>query len=149
MQSIDASIRGWSIEISHWEDLRDIWPSDWERIPLDANYRHRISSDANGLYLICAGLTSINLCPEIQPSLYTILYVGQGNLRSRFQQHCNAPHNERISKAKLTYKKLDFWFCSAVNVNLRMLEQCCITAFGPPANKINSIKARLGNPIKL
>lgn len=149
MPPVDASIRGWSIEIDHWEELRAIWPSDWRRVPLDYHHRHRIPAESNGLYLICAGLTSINLCPEIQPSLYTILYVGQGKLRSRFQQHCNAPHNERITKAKLTYKKLDFWFCATDHDNLRLLEQRCITAFGPPVNKINSISARLGNPIKL
>ena len=149
MPPLAGPSKGWSIEIATWNNLRAVWPTNWKRIPLDNNYSHRIEEDTSGVYLICAGLRNLQVCAEITPALYTILYIGQGKLQERFLSHCNAQRNIGIAKAKLTYRQLDFWFSTQPSVDLRTLEQRCIDAFGPPINKINAIRATVGEPINL
>ena len=102
----------------------------------------------SGIYIICAQTKYFGGLGEAIDSLYTAIYVGQSkDLNKRFSDHVKGYGN--VSAAKLTFKRLDFWWMVVDIDNLNKFEQSLIHALGPNANKVNVIRATLGNPIKI
>jgi hypothetical protein len=80
--------------------------------------------------------------------LYSPLYVGKsGNLNERFAAHCAAPKPE-ISQSQRCFRgNLDFWFLRLSEGKVNEVEAALIDCFGPPANRVAGISARLGRGV--
>lgn len=122
--------------------------SIWSRVYLERVYRDSVPR-ASGVYIICGRTEAIGNLGAAINSLNNAVYVGQSiNLNTRFQDHVLGYGN--VIKAKLTFRRLEYWWMEAPRMDLDRVEQALITALGPSANdKEVSVKARIGDPIRI
>lgn len=136
--------RGWVLDGSVWSRMqKEFGPADWRKRPLSVDVKRHIPV-TSGVYAICArGFVGPN--PDgLLASLYNAVYVGKAtNLQNRFDDHCRGYGDVR--PARLVFRQLDFWFIETDRIEL--LEQLLMDALGPPANKVNSIGAKIGAPV--
>ena len=139
---------GWSLEPEDWLVLRRLLSqSKWSRVYLESHYKDRIPS-RSGIYIICGKTNSIGDLGEAINSLNNAVYVGQSiNLKNRFQDHVNGYGS--VVKAKLTFRRLEYWWSEVPRENLSKYEQALVNALGPSANELNAIKAKIGEPIQI
>jgi hypothetical protein len=139
---------GWSLESKDWLILCELLSqSKWTRVYLEREYRDRVPSTP-GVYLICGKTDAIGDMGGAINSLNNAVYVGQSsNLKSRFQDHVVGYGN--VIKAKLTFRRLEYWWCELARAELNKFEQALVNALGPSANEINVIKAKVGDPIRI
>jgi hypothetical protein len=69
------------------------------------------------------------------------------NLKNRFQDHITGYGS--VVKAKVTFRRLDYWWTELAREDLIKFEQALVNALGPSANEVNVIKAKIGEPIKI
>ena len=141
---------GWSLQGGSWRRL-PTGALKWGTVRLTLNDRNAVPNTP-GVYAMCAappghkrgGGRGFNLFKI----LYAPLYVGQArDLRARFIQHCKNPKLE-IEQCLSCFKgRLDFWFLRLNLDQLDAFEAMLIDCFGPPANRISGITARVGKAV--
>lgn len=139
---------GWSLDISEWKALRVLLSEVvWHRAYLDPVHRERVSCNS-GIYVICGitdGIVNIGIDKR---GLKNAIYIGQSsNLQRRFSDHVRGYGN--VVKAKEIFIRLEFLWTEIPQENLDTFEQALVSVFGPSANEINIIRAKIGQPIRL
>lgn len=139
---------GWSLEPDDWKILHQLLSNTkWTRVYLEKEYKDRIPTNS-GIYIICGKTDSIGNMGNAINSLNNAVYVGQSvNLKNRFQDHVNGYGS--VVKAKLTFRRLEYWWSEVNREDLNKYEQALVNALGPSANEVNVIKARVGEPIRI
>lgn len=139
---------GWSLDVTEWRALRVLLSEVvWHRAYLDPVHKERVSSNS-GIYVIC-GVTDeiVNIGIE-KRGLKNAIYIGQStNLQRRFSDHVKGYGN--VVKAKEIFIRLEFLWSEIPQENLDKFEQALVNVFGPSANEINIIRAKVGQPIRL
>jgi hypothetical protein len=105
-----------------------------------------------GVYMVCAsppGYRQLRKkAGDVLKLLYAPVYVGKSkDLKARFTNHCLNPKSELVQGQKCFEGNLDFWFVQLASAEIHDLETSLIDCFGPPANLIAGIRARLGKPV--
>lgn len=114
----------------------------WRRTFLEESYEVQVPTSA-GVYLICASARI--LLGRGAAGLYNAVYVGQArDLRRRFREHLRGYGN--VPKARMTFRRLDYWYISASPSDLDRIEQAFLDALGPSANDRN-VRARIGEGV--
>jgi len=136
---------GWNLDHEAWRSLQNIMKDyDWHRAPLETLYKSKVP-ESRGVYMICGCPKDIPVRGQVMNKLYNALYVGQAsNLRRRFQDHVRGYGN--VVRAKLIFRKLDFWYCTTSDTEVNLAERQLMEAFGPSANVVY-VKAKLGDPV--
>ena len=139
---------GWSLEPDDWKILHQLLSNTkWTRVYLEKEYKDRIPTNS-GIYIICGKTDSIGNMGNAINSINNAVYVGQSvNLKNRFQDHVNGYGS--VVKAKLTFRRLEYWWSEVNREDLNKYEQALVNALGPSANEVNVIKARVGEPIRI
>jgi excinuclease UvrABC nuclease subunit len=139
---------GWSLEPEDWLILsRLLSKSKWTRVYLEREYKERVPSKS-GVYIICGKTDAIGNMGAAINSMNNAVYVGQSsNLKNRFQDHVNGYGS--VVKAKLTFRRLEYWWSEVRREELNVYEQALVNALGPSANEVNVIKAKVGQPIRI
>ncbi len=121
--------------------------SKWNRVYLEREYKDRIPNKS-GIYIICGKTGALGDMGAAINSLNNAVYVGQSvNLKNRFQDHVAGYGS--VVKAKLTFRRLEYWWSEVSREDLNKYEQALVNALGPSANEVNVIKARVGQPIRI
>ena len=143
---------GWTLDAEVWRKLRESFlTNQWSRVYVEELYSNQVSQ-SSGLYIIVSALKLV-VQNEPMNGFRNAIYVGQSrNLRTRFVQHVKGYGN--VTKAKETFRRLEFWWTLMDQEQLSSHEQLLIYALGPSANKVNvikatSIKAHIGTPRSL
>lgn len=135
---------GWSLDSHDWAGATAcIQALNWHRVRLSADHRDSVPA-APGVYLMCAsGFPLI----EGRVELYNAVYVGQSrSLRQRFLTHCTHPSPE-VRRAKECFGAgLHYWYTRLTLDRLDEVERLLISVFGPSANMVNGVRARIGDP---
>lgn len=140
---------GWQLDPSYWTRLGTICAArKWQRTYLEHTYRSTVPT-LPGVYLICSsvrqGILVSGASGDLYERLYNALYVGQAkNLRGRFGQHVRGYRN--VSKARVIFRRLDYWYTTVPLGELDEVEQCFLDTLGPAANDKN-VLARVGDPV--
>ena len=139
---------GWSLERDDWLILhRLLSGSKWTRVYLEREYKDKVPNNS-GVYIICGRTESIGDMGLAINSLNNAVYVGQSvNLKNRFQDHVVGYGG--VIKAKLAFRRLDYWWTEVSREELSKYEQALVNALGPSANEVNVIKAKVGEPIRI
>ena len=138
---------GWTLERKKWDCLLSVvTQTRWLKIRLVSLERDSVP-EGRGVYAICVKLKTMNFTQNPFKALYEIIYVGQSNsLRRRFVEHCDYP-KRGVEKAKKCFgDNLEYWYTEVDLDCIDELETRLIGCFGPPANRISGIGARLGAP---
>lgn len=147
---------GWSIERSDWDSApKEVLRTDrWRSVRLNSLERNRVP-ELPGVYLFCSSPPGRSRSMRLQDTdlfglLYNVLYVGKAtNLRHRFLSHCGSPA-EDIRKIRTCFPEgLEFWFVSLNRDEIGNLESTLILCFGPPANRVSGIRARVVDGIAI
>ena len=139
---------GWSLEPEHWTILHELLSeTNWRRVYLEREYKDEIPNKS-GIYIICGRASSIGNMGSAISSLNNAIYVGQSNnLKNRFQDHVVG--YGLVIQAKITFRRLEYWWSEVNNEELSKFEQALVNALGPSANVVNVIKAKVGQPIRI
>jgi hypothetical protein len=139
---------GWSLEPEIWINLHKLLSeSKWTRVYLEREYKDSVPNKS-GVYIICGKTDAIGDMGTAINSLNNAVYVGQSsNLKSRFQDHVVGYGS--VVKAKLTFRRLEYWWSEVSREDLNTYEQALVNALGPTANEVNVIKAKVGAPIRI
>ena len=139
---------GWSLEPEDWRILHRLFSeTQWAKVYLERPYKDSVPS-RSGVYIICGKTMSIGDMGRALNSLNNAVYVGQStNLKKRFQEHVNGYGN--VVKAKLTFRRLEYWWIELSRNDLDKCEQALVNALGPSANEVNVIKAKVGEPVRI
>lgn len=139
---------GWSLVPEDWLILNQLLSeSKWTRVYLEREYKDKVPS-RSGVYIICGKANSIGNMGAALNSLNNAVYVGQSsNLKNRFQDHVVGYGS--VVKAKLTFRRLEYWWSEISREELNKYEQALVNALGPSANEVNVIKAKVGEPIRI
>jgi len=139
---------GWSLEPNDWIALQKLLAdSKWARVYLEKEYKDSVPSKS-GVYIICGRTEAIGNFGEAINNLNNAVYVGQSvNLKNRFQEHVTGYGS--VVKAKLTFRRLEYWWAEVNREKLSSYEQALVNALGPSANVVNVIKAKVGEPIRI
>lgn len=138
---------GWSIDQETWRKLeRD--KSQWRAVRLTATDKNVVPKDS-GIYMICAAPPGYRLMGkrsgDLLQYLYSPVYIGKStDLQERFSSHCNQPKLELEQSQSCFNGNLDFWFLRMSRNEIDYYETKLIDCFGPPANRISGIRARIG-----
>lgn len=134
--------RGWSLNTTVWQEgWTRLGSLTWRQQPLNLDVKNRVPAKS-GVYAICAHAAITPVAAGLLTRLYNAIYVGKAtNLRNRFDNHCRGYGDVR--PARLVFRKLDFWYAETDEL---ALEQLLLDTLGPPANRIDSIAARIGAP---
>ena len=140
---------GWTLKKHGWDRLHTvIRETQWSKTRLDPLYCDSIP-ESLGVYAICVTPGMPNLNHGLLNALYNVIYIGKvdrGTLNRRFLQHCNQPKPD-IAMAKRCFgNHLEYWYTEVELNRINELEALLIGCFGPPANRISGIGARLGVP---
>lgn len=140
---------GWSLEAADWELVHSVMqPDSWNKTYLEPDYENRVP-EAVGVYMLCAKPRG----PLETRDIYNVLYVGKTtNLRNRFQDHQTGRNSSPlIKRCKVIYSRMQFqWMVMPGTTNsepdawMRHAEQALIGALGPPANRNQATKAKIG-----
>lgn len=121
--------------------------SKWTKVYLEREYKDKVPSKA-GVYIICGRTEAIGDMGDAINSMSNAVYVGQSNnLKNRFQDHVTGYGS--VVKAKLTFRRLEYWWSELSREKLNLYEQALVNALGPSANEVNVIKAKVGDPIRI
>ena len=136
---------GWNLDSASWGRLKQMVDArEWKRVYLEELYISQVPSSP-GVYLICARAQDVPLSGKVMELLYNAIYVGQSkNMRTRFRNHLAGYRNVQV--AKLTFRRLHFWFTELNIQDLDNVEQLLLETLGPSANAIN-VKAKVGQPV--
>jgi excinuclease UvrABC nuclease subunit len=139
---------GWSLEPEDWLILNQLLSeSKWIRVYLEREYKDKVPT-RSGVYIIRGKTNAIGNMGAAINSLNNAVYIGQSsNLKNRFQDHVVGYGN--VIKAKLTFRRLEFWWSEVSREELNKYEQALVNALGPSANEVNVIKAKVGEPIRI
>lgn len=139
---------GWSLEQKDWLLLSKLLSdTKWTRVYLDREYKDKVPNKS-GVYIICGKTDSLGNMGAAINSMSNAVYVGQSsNLKNRFQEHVAGYGS--VVKAKLTFRRLEYWWLEVSREELNIYEQALINALGPSANEVNVIKAKVGEPIRI
>jgi hypothetical protein len=139
---------GWSLDINEWKALQALLSEVvWHRAYLDPVHRERVSCKS-GIYVICAVTDGILNIGIENRGLKNAVYIGQStNLQRRFSDHVRGYGN--VIKAKEIFRRLEFLWTEIHDEKLDIYEQALVGVFGPSANEINIIRAKIGQPIRL
>jgi excinuclease UvrABC nuclease subunit len=139
---------GWSLEPEDWLILNQLFSeSKWKRVYLEREYKDKIPSKS-GVYIICGKTDAIGNMGAAINSLNNAIYVGQSsNLKNRFHDHVAGYGS--VVKAKLTFRRLEYWWSEVSREELNKYEQELVNALGPSANVVNVIMAKVGEPIRI
>lgn len=139
---------GWSLNPTDWQNLQFLMSeTKWSRVYLERQYKDKIPNKS-GIYIISGRTTSLGNMGEAINSFNNAVYVGQSvNLKNRFQDHIIGYGS--VIKAKITFRRLDYWWTELAREDLIKFEQALVNALGPSANEVNVIKAKIGEPIKI
>lgn len=141
---------GWSIDRDVWSGLA---PDEhqWRAVRLTPTDRSVVPNES-GIYMICAAppgyTTDRERAGNLLQYLYSPIYIGQSkDLQERFSNHCGNPKPE-LKRSQLCFRgNLDFWFMRVDQKEIDSVEAVLIDCFGPPANRISGIRARLGKGV--
>lgn len=135
---------GWSLDDLIWRRMRNEFEERaWRKHPLDMTYLDSIPQSP-GVYAICATASNDKRCRL--RDIVCPIYAGHATvLRRRFVDHCKGYGDVR--RAQKCFPRLWYWYTEMPKADLRSAEQLLIDCFGPPANRINSIGARVGAPV--
>lgn len=140
---------GWTLEKQNWNRLISIIRgTQWSKTQLDPLYRDSVP-DSLGVYVICVTPRMSHNNHGLLNTLYNVIYVGKvdkGTLHRRFLQHCNQPKADIVKAKRCFGNKLEYWYTEVALEQINDLEARLIDCFGPPANRIRGISARLGTP---
>ena len=141
---------GWSLTEEDWNRLPDgiVRNEKWRAVQLTIGDDVSVP-DGPGVYVVCSAppgwQRSRSLSRELFEFLYCPVYVGRSeNLRRRFRQHCQVPKPELQESETLFKGILDFWFIRLETEQISQVESDLIRCFGPPANRVAGILARIG-----
>jgi hypothetical protein len=139
---------GWSLDPADWQNLQILMSeTKWSRVYLERQYKDKVPNKS-GVYIISGRTTSLGNMGEAINSFNNAVYVGQSvNLKNRFQDHITGYGS--VVKAKITFRRLDYWWTELAREDLIKFEQALVNALGPSANEVNVIKAKIGEPIKI
>jgi hypothetical protein len=139
---------GWSLEPEDWMILQKLLnKTKWSRVYLEREYKDKVPSKS-GVYIICCKTHSIGDMGTAVNVFNNAIYVGQSiNLKNRFQDHVTGYGS--VVKAKLTFRRLEYWWTEVTRENMSKYEQALVNALGPSANEVNVIKAKIGEPIRI
>jgi len=139
---------GWSLDPLDWQNLQFLMSeTKWSRVYLERQYKDKVPNKS-GVYIISGRTTSLGNMGEAINSFNNAVYVGQSvNLKNRFQDHITGYGS--VVKAKITFRRLDYWWTELAREDLIKFEQALVNALGPSANEVNVIKAKIGEPIKI
>jgi excinuclease UvrABC nuclease subunit len=139
---------GWSLDPADWQNLQFLMSeTKWSRVYLERQYKDKVPNKS-GVYIISGRTTSLGNMGEAINSFNNAVYVGQSvNLKNRFQDHITGYGS--VVKAKITFRRLDYWWTELAREDLIKFEQALVNALGPSANEVNVIKAKIGEPIKI
>ncbi|TRZ65694.1 MAG: GIY-YIG nuclease family protein [Comamonadaceae bacterium] len=139
---------GWSLEKEDWTILHQLLSdTKWTRVYLEREYKDSIPNKP-GVYIICGKTEAIGFMGEAISKLNNAVYVGQSiNLKGRFQDHVAG--YGKVKKAKLTFRRLEYWWTELEKGDLSRIEQALVNALGPSANEVNVIKAKVGEPVRI
>lgn len=139
---------GWSLDPADWQNLQFLMSEiKWSRVYLERQYKDKVPNKS-GVYIISGRTTSLGNMGEAINSFNNAVYVGQSvNLKNRFQDHITGYGS--VVKAKITFRRLDYWWTELAREDLIKFEQALVNALGPSANEVNVIKAKIGEPIKI
>ncbi len=149
-----ASETGWTRDVDLWRDVKAAVGSlRWTQVPFAATSAAHVQKGP-GVYLICASppWRSADGASAASPALYTALYVGKGNVRSRFRRHTSESAKEQIRKYTRAFAGyLDFWFAPVAEAaRMDAAEAALIHALRPPCNdqypRLRGVRLRLGPP---
>lgn len=140
---------GWTLKQHEWDCLLPvIRGTQWSKTWLHPLYQDSIP-ECLGVYAICATPRIRNLDQDLFNSLYNVIYIGKvdkGTLHRRFLQHCNQPKPDIVMAKRCFGNNLEYWYTEVDLDRINELEARLIGCFGPPANRISGIAARLGSP---
>lgn len=139
---------GWSLEPADWILLKNLFSeSKWARVYLEREYKDKVPNKS-GVYIICGRTDALGNMGAAINNFCNAVYVGQSiNLKNRFQDHVTGYGN--VIKAKLTFRRLEYWWSEVSRDDLNLYEQALVNALGPSANEVNVIKAKVGEPIRI
>ena len=139
---------GWSLEPEDWLILNQLLSeSKWKRVYLEREYKDKVPS-RSGVYIICGKTDAIGNMGAAINSLNNAIYVGQSsNLKNRFHDHVAGYGS--VVKAKLIFRRLEYWWSEVSREELNKYEQALVNALGPSANVVNVIMAKVGEPIRI
>ena len=112
-----------------------------------------IPSDASGVYLIVHSLDIPAIRSDRSDRLRTVVYVGQGHIRSRYKKHVSGDTNRRLqlvldSLASMPDSSFAFYWKLHAHVRDRdYVEGLIYDALGPVGNDIQPPRVRLNDPI--
>lgn len=141
---------GWSLQPETWAKLPKR-ALKWRTVRLTLNDRKGVPN-VPGVYVVCASppehTRASGRTLNLLRLVYTPLYVGQArDLQSRFVQHCSNPKLE-IGQSQACFQgRLDFWFVRVEVGHIDEFEAALIDCFGPPANRISGITARISRAV--
>jgi hypothetical protein len=139
---------GWSLDPIDWQNLQFLMSeTKWSRVYLERQYKDKVPNKS-GVYIISGKTSSLGNMGDAINSFNNAVYVGQSvNLKNRFQDHITGYGS--VVKAKVTFRRLDYWWTELAREDLIKFEQALVNALGPSANEVNVIKAKIGEPIKI
>jgi hypothetical protein len=145
---------GWSLEKSEWLNLFPYIVNNqlWRAVQLTIGERDGVPT-GSGVYVMCVAPPNRKLDKALQSHnpfefLYTPIYIGQtDNLKRRFLEHCQRPKPELQKGQDCFNGNIHYWFIRIEPQNLDKVEADLIACFGPPANVLRGIRARIGTPV--
>ena len=140
--------RGWTLEPSGWNTLRDVMYDILGGLPecrlvrLSASSGNRAVATAPGVYMLCARTPKCNL--RVKPSrngevhLYNALYVGEAqNLQKRYNDYAKGRGSSGKVKKLLQWDAIDFCYWEipgATKQTRKKLQDIVVECLGPTAN---------------
>jgi hypothetical protein len=137
---------GWSIDSNVWNDLQES-ERRWRAVRLTPADKNVVPKES-GIYMICAAppgyMAPRRKAGDLFKNLYSPIYIGKSkDLQERFFTHCTKPKVE-LEESQICFKgNLDFWFMRLDEDKIDQFEASLIDCFGPPANRISGIRARI------
>ena len=148
--------KGWSLEKVKWSKLptKLVKEKAWSHVEFNM-VAAKVIPAKPGIYFACAApmgrrRSEVQSGNDLFGWLYNVIYIGiSGNLRQRFQDHCNQPKDEIRMARQCFTNNLEFWFTTKLELDeINPLEKQFQECFGPPAcDRIGGgiILAKIGN----
>ena len=143
---------GWAADRKLWDDVEaEVGQLSWRRVPFAATSAFDVPVKS-GVYMICASPPAEGFrgVEKGSPSLYTALYVGKGDLRTRFTRHTGAKPKRAIKRYTRTFSgRMDFWYVPIESPSqVDAAEAALIHALRPACNdQYPRLRMRLGGAV--
>ena len=135
---------GWSLDTEHWNGVDHILGSSgWSACKFTRDSLDLVPKSRR-VYMLVASppVSNFSQKNEMADGLAAPVYVGIAiDLSRRFKQHISFRDGSVADRIKPLLQRTRFWFLEMPETQeeLRRIEQILIDAFGPTANKINSV----------